>query len=218
MIIILESTICHNNIQSSHSSTGRPLLSSPLSSWRSWGGDCICIEIFPDINISYWPGLARVVMREWNPTLGWTSQTIFVISGLTVWHHLDITCTVSRQNRTSPSQGVPILPHWDDCFITNISILDSWYNQTEDCNYPYFVFLLNLWSRKFLICLKHDRQSEEGRVQTRSSPDLLSQEGLSPLRPPPGLCYFTQLSAVKTKTTENIVYLVSWGLQRTSNW
>ena len=93
-----------------------------------------------------------------------------------------------------------------------------WYNQTEDCNYPYFVFLLNLWSRKFLICLKHDRQSEEGRVQTRSSPDLLSQEGLSPLRPPPGQCYFTQLSAVKTKTTENIVYLVSWGLQRTSNW
>ena len=143
--------------------------------------------MFPDINITYWPGLARVVMRGWNPTLVWTWDNICHLrpdSLTSSWHHLDITCTVWRQNRDSPSQGVTILPpspgpglRW----LFYYKHFYRWYNQTEDCNYPYFVFLLNLWSRKFLICLKHDQQSEEGRVQTRSSSDLLSQEGPVPV-------------------------------------
>ena len=112
-------------------------------------------------------------MRGWNPTPGWTSDNICHLrpdSLTSPWHHL--AQSGEKTDHLPPSSPGPAL-RW----LFYYKHFHRWYNQTETCNYPYFVFLLYLWSRKFLICLKQDLQSEEGRDLTRSRPDPLSQEG-----------------------------------------
>ena len=142
--------------------------------------------MFPDINISDWAGLL------WEDEIQHCAghQTIFVISGLTAWHHLDITLTSPAQSWDKTDQLLPRASPSSPCFITNIS-LSLIYNQTEDCNYPYFVFLLNLWSRKFLICLKQDQ------IKHQRKDEFILGAGRSHLFPAKGKCYCcTQLLRV----------------------